>query len=48
MLQEGELHYFRTVLSQQVEQLVGKAHRTIATLTASGEKLTDSLDQATL
>ena len=46
MLQPNELTYFRDLLSQQLEDLMGKAARVVADLIATKDRQIDPLDIA--
>ena len=47
MLEQEDLDIFRTLLTQQREELMGKAANMVAELIQSSDKLTEPLDQAT-
>ena len=48
MLKQEDLDYFRTILSQQVEELLGKASHMVTELIHSGDRLIDPVDIASL
>ena len=47
MIEQEDLDVFRTILTQQREELMGKATHMVADLIQSNDKLTEPLDQAT-
>jgi DnaK suppressor protein len=48
MLEQEDLDYFRTILSLQIEELMGKAFHMVTELTDRGDKLIDPVDIAAL
>lgn len=47
MLQSEDLDYFRAVLTERLEELVGKTAHVVTEMISSGEKLIDPVDIAT-
>lgn len=48
MLSNEEIHYFKTLLTNQLEELLENASHTVKELYGNEEKLTDIIDQGTL